>query len=69
MASSDRLNAVFDYVDESRIRYLERLMEYPRHPSISADNVGIAEVGTRLVEMLTEMGLETSLVPTAGIRW
>ncbi len=66
MASSDTLNAVFEYIDKNRAKSLERLKEYLRHPSISAENIGIDEVGDLLVEMLTEIGLETSLVPTAG---
>ncbi|MBM2716074.1 M20/M25/M40 family metallo-hydrolase [Mesorhizobium caraganae] len=66
MTSSETLNAVFEYIDENRTRSLERLMEYLRHPSISAENAGIDQVGALLVKMLTEIGLETSLVPTAG---
>ncbi|MER9618766.1 M20/M25/M40 family metallo-hydrolase [Mesorhizobium sp. M0207] len=66
MTCSDTLNAVFEYIDGNRARSLERLKEYLRHPSISAENIGIAEVGALLVEMLTNIGLETSLQPTAG---
>ncbi|WOS67248.1 MULTISPECIES: M20/M25/M40 family metallo-hydrolase [Sinorhizobium] len=60
------LNAVFKHIEANRASFLDRLIEYLRHPSISAENVGIAEVGALLVEMLAEIGLETSLVPTAG---
>ncbi|MDX8496094.1 M20/M25/M40 family metallo-hydrolase [Mesorhizobium sp. VK22B] len=66
MTSSETLNAVFEYIDENRARSLERLMEYLRHPSISAENVGIDQVGALLVEMLTEIGLETQLMRTEG---
>ncbi|ASY73895.1 M20/M25/M40 family metallo-hydrolase [Sinorhizobium fredii] len=66
MTSCDALHTVFGHIEESRPIFLERLMQYVRHPSISAENVGIAEVGLLLVKMLTEIGLETSLVPTAG---
>lgn len=66
MASSDSLAAVFEHIEVNRSSFLERLLAYLRHPSISAENIGIAEVGTLLLEMLSGIGLETSLVPTEG---
>lgn len=66
MTSSDTLNAVFKYIEGNSTRSLERLMEYLRHPSISTENIGIDEVGALLVGMLTDIGLETSLVATGG---
>ena len=66
MASSDALAAVFAHIDDNRTAFLDRLSAYLRHPSISAENIGIDEVGALLVEMLTEIGLETRLVPTDG---
>jgi acetylornithine deacetylase/succinyl-diaminopimelate desuccinylase-like protein len=66
MASSDALAAVFAHIDDNRTAFLDRLSAYLRHPSISAENIGIDEVGALLVEMLTGIGLETSLVPTDG---
>ncbi|CAD5264780.1 Acetylornithine deacetylase/succinyl-diaminopimelate desuccinylase-like protein [Bosea sp. 62] len=66
MASSDTLAAVFAHIEANRSAFLDRLLAYLRHPSISAENIGIAEVGALLVEMLTTIGLETNLVPTDG---
>ncbi|MGO4666893.1 M20/M25/M40 family metallo-hydrolase [Bosea sp. 2RAB26] len=66
MASSDTLAAVFDHIEANRAPFLDRLIDYLRHPSISAENIGIAEVGELLVKMLTDIGLETELVPTEG---
>ncbi|CAN7229848.1 M20/M25/M40 family metallo-hydrolase [Bosea sp. LjRoot9] len=66
MPSSDALAAVFEYIETNRASFLDRLIAYLRHPSISAENIGIAEVGALLVEMLSDIGLETSLMPTAG---
>jgi len=66
MASSDSLAAVFAHIEANRGAFLDRLLAYLRHPSISAENIGIAEVGALLVEMLTQIGLETALVPTDG---
>jgi acetylornithine deacetylase/succinyl-diaminopimelate desuccinylase-like protein len=66
MASSDALAAVFEHIETNRVAFLDRLVAYLRHPSISAENIGIAEVAALLVDMLTDIGLETSLVPTVG---
>ncbi|MGO4738972.1 M20/M25/M40 family metallo-hydrolase [Bosea sp. 2KB_26] len=66
MASSDSLAAVFEHIEANRAPFLDRLIDYLRHPSISAENIGIAEVGELLVKMLTDIGLETHLVPTEG---
>ncbi len=66
MASSDTLAAVFEHIEANRAPFLDRLIDYLRHPSISAENIGIAEVGELLVKMLTDIGLETELVPTEG---
>lgn len=66
MDASGTLAAVFEHIETHRASSLERLIDYCRHPSISAENIGIAEVAALLVEMLTEIGLETALVPTEG---
>ncbi|RWK87217.1 MAG: M20/M25/M40 family metallo-hydrolase [Mesorhizobium sp.] len=66
MLPSDPLHAVFEHIEKNRTRFLERLMDYLSHQSISAENIGIDEVGALLVDMLTDMGLETSLARTAG---
>lgn len=66
MAASDALAAVFEHIETNRVAFLDRLVAYLRHPSISAENIGIAEVGALLVDMLTDIGLETNLMPTVG---
>lgn len=66
MASSNALAPVFDHIEANRPVFLERLIDYLRHPSISAENLGIAEVGNLLLGMLTQIGLETNLVQTEG---
>ncbi|MFC5321069.1 M20/M25/M40 family metallo-hydrolase [Bradyrhizobium oligotrophicum] len=60
------LNAVFAHVENQKQDFLARVMDYVRHPSISAHNIGIAEVAALLVTMLQEIGLEAETVPTAG---
>lgn len=66
MASSDALGTIFDHIETQKSTFLDRLIAYLRHPSISAENIGIAEVGALLVDMLTEIGLETRLIATDG---
>jgi acetylornithine deacetylase/succinyl-diaminopimelate desuccinylase-like protein len=63
---SANLGAVFDHIDAQRDAYVGRLVDYLRHPSISAQNIGIREVSELLVGMLTGLGLETTSIPTAG---
>jgi acetylornithine deacetylase/succinyl-diaminopimelate desuccinylase-like protein len=60
------LSPVFNHIEENRGVFIARLSEYVRHPSISAQDIGIREVSEILVQMLTEIGLETSTIGTAG---
>ena len=60
------LAEVFAHVAAHEAESLERLVAYLRHPSISAQNIGITEVAALLVEMLTGMGLAAEAVPTAN---
>ncbi len=60
------LEPVFDHIEKNRQTFIRRVMDYVRHPSISAHNIGIGEVSEILVQMLTEIGLETQMVPTAN---
>ena len=46
--------------------YLDRLFSYLRHPSISAHGEGIAEVADYIAGVMTAIGLETRVLPTAG---
>src|SRR5918998_4866986 len=58
------LQKVFDHVEASRDAFIARVMDYVRHPSISAHNVGIAEVAGLLVDALKGLGMEAETVPT-----
>jgi len=60
------LSPVFTHIDANQDDYIQRLMDYVRHPSISAQDIGVAEMAQLVVRMLTEVGLETRLIPTAG---
>jgi len=60
------LSAVFEHIDGQRDAYVARLLEYVRHPSISAHDVGIREVAAILVDMLNGLGLQARTVPSDG---
>lgn len=60
------LDAVFAHIDAHADSFVTRLMEYVRHPSISAQNIGIREVSALLVDILTGLGMEAEAVPTSG---
>ncbi len=60
------LDPVFSHIDSNRQLFLDRLIDYVRHPSISAHGLGIAEVGDYLLEFLKRLGFEANLMPTAG---
>jgi acetylornithine deacetylase/succinyl-diaminopimelate desuccinylase-like protein len=65
MAQPD-LSDVFTHIDHQRESFISRLIDYVRHPSISAYGQGITEVADLLVGHLTALGFETRAVPTAG---
>ncbi len=66
MTIAPELAAIFAHIDRNRAGYVERLIDYLRHPSISAHNIGIGDVADILVATLTDIGLDTRLVPTDG---
>ena len=65
MAIKPELAAVFTHIERQREAFLARLADYVRHPSISAHNVGIGEVAQLLAELLTRVGLDVRLLPSA----
>jgi acetylornithine deacetylase/succinyl-diaminopimelate desuccinylase-like protein len=60
------LNDIFAYIDEQAPTFLERLIDYLRHPSISAYGEGIAEVAEYMANVLRQMGLSVRIMPTSG---
>lgn len=60
------LQLVFDHIEENRESFITRVMDYVRHPSISAHNIGISEVAALLVEILKGLGMDAEAVPTAN---
>ena len=63
-AADSNLAAVYAHIEANRESYVARVMEYVRHPSISAQNIGIAEVGAMLLDMLGKLGLDAEAIPT-----
>jgi acetylornithine deacetylase/succinyl-diaminopimelate desuccinylase-like protein len=61
-----KLQAVFDHIAANEESFITRVMDYVRHPSISAHNIGIREVAAMLVEHLTGLGMEAEAVATAN---
>jgi acetylornithine deacetylase/succinyl-diaminopimelate desuccinylase-like protein len=59
------LTDVLAHIDARREDYVARVMDYVRHPSISAQNIGITEVGAMLLGMLGKLGLEAEAMSTA----
>lgn len=60
------LERVFNHIDAQRDSYLNRLMDYLRHPSISAHDIGIREVAALLVDKLNALGMCAQAIPTDG---
>ena len=58
------LQKLFDHVEANRDAFVARVMDYVRHPSVSAHNIGIGEVAAMLVDMLKALGMEAETVPT-----
>ncbi|MBW7881636.1 MAG: M20/M25/M40 family metallo-hydrolase [Caldilineaceae bacterium] len=60
------LEPVFAHIEAQRDTFIARLFEYLRMPSISAHGIGIGEVADFLLARLQALGMEASLMPTAG---
>jgi acetylornithine deacetylase/succinyl-diaminopimelate desuccinylase-like protein len=63
-SADPQLAQVFDHIEANRASFIERVMDYVRHPSISAHDIGIREVAALLVETLKGLGMEAEAVPT-----
>jgi len=60
------MKAIFDYIDGHRHLFIDRLMDYLRHPSISAHGIGMDQVADYLLTWLTKLGFDPQLMPTPG---
>ena len=60
------IDDIYKYISENEDSFVERVIDYVRHPSISAHDIGIREVATMLVEHLQGLDFEARLVETPG---
>ncbi len=60
------LTDLFSYIDDHEQSYIDRLIDYLRHPSISAHGIGIRQVAGILRDWLAGIGLTAELKETAG---
>lgn len=60
------LDPVFAHIEANRQTFLDRLLDYVRHPSISAQNIGMREVAGMLVDMLDSLGMKSEIIETTG---
>lgn len=65
-AASAELSKVFEHIDANKEQFVSRLVDYLRHPSISAHNIGIDEVAELLVSMLSRLEFDARAFPTPG---
>lgn len=58
---------VYAYIEQHKDEHLEQLRRWVRQPSVSAENIGIAEMAEMVRSDLEKLGFkETELVPTGG---
>ncbi len=60
------LSDIISYVDQQEHVLLSRLIDYLRHPSISAYGEGMDEVAAYVADVMRQMGLATRVIPTSG---
>ncbi|MCC5971033.1 MAG: M20/M25/M40 family metallo-hydrolase [Pararhodobacter sp.] len=60
------LAPVFAHIEDNRERFIARLMDYVRHPSISAQNIGIRPVAALLKGHLHSLGMTVETIETPG---
>ena len=66
LEASPDLSTVFAYIEENRQSFIDRLIEYLRHPSISIYDEGMGEVADYLIDWLNRLGFNARLVSTPG---
>jgi len=57
---------IFGYVDQHRERFLNELFALLRQPSISTQNVGVAECAELLKRQMGDIGIPAQILPTGG---
>ena len=60
------METLFAHIDANADTFVARVMEYVRHPSISAHDIGIRDVAGMLKTHLLDLGFDAELVETEG---
>lgn len=60
------LTDVFTHIDQQADLFVSRLIDYLRHPSISAYGEGIDETAHYIAEVMHQIGLKVKIMPTSG---
>lgn len=55
------MKELIDFIDSNKERYIQELMRFCEKPSVSAQNLGIEECAETLVEMMSDVGVETHM--------
>ncbi|TDK39638.1 M20/M25/M40 family metallo-hydrolase [Rhizobium deserti] len=63
-AEPSDLDKVFAHIESHRESFIDRVMDYVRHPSISASNEGIGDAADILVAMLNGLGMQAETIAT-----
>ena len=63
-STPEGLEKVFAHIKANEEAFIRRVMDYVRHPSISAHNIGIREVAALLVDMLSGLGMQAETIAT-----
>ncbi len=58
--------ALFDFIDANQTRFLDRLYDLLRQPSVAAQNLGIKETAEHVAELLNDLGADVQIVLTKG---
>src|SRR4030042_6343592 len=60
------MEPIFNHIDHNRKVFIDRLIDYLRMPSISAEGLGMDKVADYLLDWLSRLGFEAQLMPTPG---
>lgn len=60
------MQALFSHIDAHADDFVDRVMDYVKHPSISAHDIGNREVAGMLVAHLDRLGFDAGLIETQG---
>jgi acetylornithine deacetylase/succinyl-diaminopimelate desuccinylase-like protein len=67
MSNALETNTVYNYVDQNLNKFIARIQEFVRQPSISAENKGVQEAAKLLASYFEKIGCQNvEIVPTKG---